>query len=164
MEMMKTWVGERSQKKKKKMSTKLTLLPMKSYFFVEENIDSKTAREKASTTVITVISGELTAKQLEMEFRNIISGNLWKWTARKVAENKFRMRFPIAKMVVDYNNFKLGLLIEPWNSTMGAKGKLQQARFKVRGIPTNQRAMRTIAKVCSLVGKTMTIDEKIRFN
>jgi hypothetical protein len=47
-----------------------------SFFFIEENIDPKTAREKASIVVITVIGGEMTAKQIEMEFKNIVSVNL----------------------------------------------------------------------------------------
>jgi hypothetical protein len=41
-------------------------------------------------------------------------------------------------MVPDYSNFRLGvrgmdaqMLIEPWNSAGGAKGKLQQAWFRV---------------------------------
>jgi hypothetical protein len=90
---------------------------------------------------------------------------------KKVVDNKFIMRFPSAKMVLDHSNFKLGvrsmdaqMLIEPWNSAVGAKGKLQLAWFKVRGIPPYQRSIRTIAKIRGLVGKTMEIDEKTRFN
>ena len=80
------------------------------------------------------------------------------------------MKFPNAKMVQDYSNFKLGvkdgdelMLIEPWNSSMGAKGKLQVAWFKVSGIPIDQRSLRTIAKVGGFVGKTLVIDENTRF-
>ena len=80
------------------------------------------------------------------------------------------MRFPNAKMVQDYSNFKLGtkegdelMQIEPWNSSMGAKGKLQVAWFKVSGILGDQRSLRTIAKVGGLVGKTVEIDENTRF-
>ena len=80
------------------------------------------------------------------------------------------MKFPNAKMVQDYSNFKLGvkdgdelMLIDPWNSSMGAKGKLQVAWFKVSGIPIDQRSLRTIAKVGGFVGKTLVIDENTRF-
>ena len=80
------------------------------------------------------------------------------------------MRVPDAKMVQDYSNFKLGtkegdelMQIEPWNSSMGAKGKLQVAWFKVSGILGDQRSLRTIAKVGGLVGKTVEIDENTRF-
>jgi hypothetical protein len=80
----------------------------------------------------------MTTKQIEMEFKNIMSVNLWNWSAKRVADNKFIMRFPSAKMVPDYSNFRLGvrgmdaqMLIEPWNSAGSAKGKLQQAWFRV---------------------------------
>ncbi|CAO2196085.1 unnamed protein product [Urochloa humidicola] len=54
-------------------------------------------------------------------------------------------------------------MIEPWSSSLGAKGELQQAWFKVKGIPPDQRGTRTIAKVGGLVGKTVAIDESTRF-
>jgi hypothetical protein len=46
---------------------------------------------------------------------------------------------------------------------MGAKGVLQQAWFRLKDIPADQRSIRTIAKVGGLVGKVMEIDEKTRF-
>lgn len=46
---------------------------------------------------------------------------------------------------------------------MGAKGVLEQAWFRVKDIPVDQRSIRTIAKVRGLVGKVMEIDEKTRF-
>lgn len=89
-------------------------------------------REKASTAITTVINGTLTAKQIELEFRRVVGADMWKWTARPMAENKFTMRFPSTKMVSDYSQFKLGMknsdeqmLIEPWSSSIGAKGQLQ---------------------------------------
>jgi hypothetical protein len=41
---------------------------------------------------------------------------------------------------------------------------LQEAWFKVRNIPTDQRSIRTIAKIGGLVGKVMEIDNTIRFS
>ncbi|CAN6359249.1 unnamed protein product, partial [Urochloa humidicola] len=84
--------------------------------------------------------------------------------------NKFTMRFPDTKMVQVYSSFKsLGLraanaqiVVERWNSAIGAKGELQQAWFRVKGIPVDQRSIKTVAKVGGLVGKTMMIDEKTR--
>lgn len=52
--------------------------------------------------------------------------------------------------------------VEPWNSAANAKGELQQAWFRVKGIPADQMAIKTIAKVGGLVGKTIDIDEKTR--
>ena len=54
--------------------------------------------------------------------------------------------------------------IELWSSALNAKGQLQQAWFKVKGIPADQRGLRTIVKIGGLVGKTMAIDESTRFN
>jgi len=53
-------------------------------------------------------------------------------------------------MVLDYSNFTLGIknidaqfTVEPWSSAMNAKGQLQQAWFRVSGIPVDQRGLRT---------------------
>lgn len=109
-------------------------VPYLSFFFIDEHIDAKASKEKSSTAIITVFPDVLASKLIEMEFKNIVSGDISKWNARQIAENKFSMRFRTTKMVQDYSNFKLGLksmdaqlLIEPWNSAMGAKGELQQA-------------------------------------
>ena len=100
-----------------------------------------------------------------------MGSDVWKWNARQIADGKFTMRFPNSKMVSNYSQFKLGmktsnvqLLIEPWSSSIGAKGQLQQGWFRVRGIPTDQRNLRTIAKIGGLVGKTISIDEKTRYS
>ena len=129
-------------------------VPNQSFFFVDEHIDQRVLKEKASTAIITVLNGEISAKQIDMEFTNVLSPDYWRWNARQVADNKFTMRFPTAKMVQDYSNFRLGtkrgnvqMMIEPWSSSLGAKGVLQQAWFKVKGIPADQRSIRTIAKV-----------------
>jgi len=96
---------------------------------------------------------------------------MWRWSARNIAENKFTMRFPDAQMVQVYSNFKsLGLrdadakiMVEPWSSSAGAKGELQHSWFRVKGIPVDQRSVKTIAKIGGLVGKVLAIDEKYRF-
>jgi len=127
-------------------------------------------KEKASTAIVSVINGVMTAKQIEGEFNRIVGADVWKWKVNQIAENKFTMRFPNAKMVMDYSQFILGVLnvdaqmkIEPWSSSLGAKGQLQMAWFRVRGIPINQRNIRTIAKVGGLVGKVFAIDERTRY-
>ncbi|CAN6296870.1 unnamed protein product [Urochloa humidicola] len=145
-------------------------VPDQSFFFIEEQIDPKVLKERSSIAIITIANGEIIARQIEQEFKNILSPDYWRWNAKQVADNKFTMRFPSAKMVQEYSNFKLGmknvdaqLMIEPWTSSLGAKGVLQQAWFKVKGIPPDQRGTRTIAKVGGLVGKTVAIDESTRF-
>lgn len=49
--------------------------------------------------------------------------------------------------------------VEPWSPSVGAKGMLQQAWFRVKDIPPDQRSVRTLAKVGGLVGKVLEIDE-----
>lgn len=138
-----------------------------SFFYIDEVIDARVSMEKSSTAIITVIKGEANARQIEAEFKHIDNNKVWRWSARKLAENKFSLRFPDAQMVQVYSNFKsLGMkeaeaqiVVEPWNAAAQAKGELQQAWFRVKGIPTDQRS----AKVGGLVGKTMAIDEKTIF-
>jgi hypothetical protein len=83
---------------------------------------------RASLDIITVIRGVLTAKEFEMEFKSILNPDSWRWNARQVADNKYVLRFPNAKMIQDYNRFTLGMknvdahiTIEPWTSSIGAK-------------------------------------------
>ena len=141
------------------------------FFFIDESIDPKASKDKASTAIITVVRGNLTAKMIENEFTRLVSSAHWKWTARQIAADKYTMRFPTPKMVMDYINFTLGIknvdaqfTVEPWTSAISSKGQLQQAWFRVRGIPVDQRGLRTIAKIGGLVGKTMAIDEGTRFS
>ena len=54
-------------------------------------------------------------------------------------------------------------MVEPWTSSVGAKGELQHAWFKVKGIPMDLSSVKTIAKIGRLVGKVLAIDEKYRF-
>lgn len=62
------------------------------------------------------------------------------------------MKYVNAQMKVDF-----------YNASFGAKGELQQAWFRIWKITTDQRSIRTVAKVGDLVGKVLEIDEKTRF-
>ena len=70
-----------------------------SFFYIDECIDARVAKEKSSTTVITVIRGAVNAKQIELEFMNLIGADAWRRHARQVADGKFLMRIPTARMV-----------------------------------------------------------------
>lgn len=105
-----------------------TQVTRQSFFYIDENIDSKSSKDKASTAIITVVKGELSAKMIENEFQRLVSSAQWKWSAKKIEDNKDSMRFPTAKMVMDYSNFTLGVKsvdaqfsIEPWSSSLSAK-------------------------------------------
>jgi hypothetical protein len=94
------------------------------------------------------------AKQIEQEFINLVGADGWKWHARQVADDKFIMRFPIAKMAMQWSNFKnltmrneAQIKIEAWSPYFGAKGMLQTTRFRVSNILADQHSIRTLAKV-----------------
>ena len=108
--------------------------PNQSFLFIDELIDTKASNEKSNTAIITVLSGDLTAKQIQLEFWNTVSADLWKQNAKQIADKKFSLRFTHAKMVQDYSILNLGtknmealIFIELWMSAMGAKGVLHQA-------------------------------------
>lgn len=60
-----------------------------SFFYIEECIDPRATREKSSIAVISVVSGDVNARLIEMEFANLIRIESWRWIARPVGENKF---------------------------------------------------------------------------
>jgi hypothetical protein len=141
-----------------------------SFFYIEECIDPRIAREKASTAVITVLSGAVNAKMIEVEFMNLIGTDSWRWIVRPIGEGKFLLRFPTAKMAQEWSCLKnltmrneARLQIEAWSPAVGAKGVLQSAWFRVTKIPADQRSVKTLAKVGGLVSKVLEIDEGSRF-
>jgi hypothetical protein len=108
-----------------------TQVEEQSFFYIEECIDPRVALEKASTAIITVISGSINAKQIEYEFLNLIGGDAWRWRARPMANNKFLLRFPTAKMASEWSRIKhltmrneAQIMIETWSPSVGAKGML----------------------------------------
>ncbi|TVU05367.1 hypothetical protein EJB05_48526, partial [Eragrostis curvula] len=139
-----------------------------SFFCIPDCPSDNTLKERSNTAIVTVVSGEVTARQLELEFKSILSGNVWRWTARPAGPNKFTVRFPNSQLIKDWGHFKpLGMrttnaqiAIDPWNPSIGAKAEMQQAWFRVRGIPFDKRSALTLAYVGSLVGATTEIDEK----
>jgi hypothetical protein len=141
-----------------------------SFFFIDECIDPRVVKEKASTAVISVKQGSVNAKQIELEFMNLIGADTWKWKVRPVAEGKFLWRFPSVKMVTEWCRLKhltmrSGAMtqIDQWSPAAEAKGVLQTAWFRVSCIPNDQRSMRTLAKIGGLVGKVLEIDEGTRY-
>lgn len=45
------------------------------FFYIDECIDPRVAKEKASTVVIFVVAGAVNAKQIKLEFMNLIAAN-----------------------------------------------------------------------------------------
>jgi hypothetical protein len=116
--------------------------------------------------MVIVLKGSVTSKQIEDEFARILSKR-WRRTARKVVDNMYTVRFPEASLIKEWacfnpismRNVKARLSIAPWNGSVGAKGELQQAWFRVRGIPYDKRSVQTLAYVGSLVGATVEVDK-----
>jgi hypothetical protein len=135
-------------------------------FLIPDCPSKSNARERVNTAVVTVVKGSITAKQLEDEFGRILPER-WRWTARKVADNMFTVRFPNALLIQEWACFNLismrsvkaKIQIDFWNGSVGAKGELQQAWFRVRGVPYDKRSAKTLAYVGSLVGVTTEVDK-----
>lgn len=141
-----------------------------SLFFIDECIDPRVAKEKSSTAVISVVSGDVSAKLIEMEFTNLIGTESWRWIARPMGDGKFLLRFPTANMAQQWSRLKNLTLrnnaqvrIEAWSPAVGCKAILQSRWFRVTKIPTNQRSLMTLAKVGGLVGKVIAVDEESRY-
>lgn len=138
------------------------------FFYIPDCPSENTLKERSTTAIVTVLKGNVDAKQLENEFRCILGPNVWRWTAKQIAENKFTVRFPSAQLIKEWGYFRpLGMrtadaqiAIDPWNSSIGEKAEFQQAWFRVRGIPYDKRNEQTLACVGSLVGVTVAIYEK----
>jgi len=106
-----------------------------SFFYIQEIVDPRLARDKDCTAIICVVHGQTSCKQIEQEFMGLVGTSTWRWNARQLSEGRFVMRFPNAQMVREWSGFKnyysmrnvdAQLKIAPW-SNVGAKGILQQA-------------------------------------
>jgi hypothetical protein len=76
-------------------------------FFCILDIPSQVnVRYRANTTIVTIIKGLVTTKQLQDEFTRLLS-SVWRWTARRVAGNKFTVRFPTSQLIKDWGRFNL---------------------------------------------------------
>jgi hypothetical protein len=74
-------------------------------FFVIPRCPSEVnSHERINTVVVTILKGDVTAKLIEDEFARILSG-VWRWTARKVVDNMYIVRFPNAQLIMEWNRF-----------------------------------------------------------
>ncbi|KAK3141743.1 hypothetical protein QOZ80_4BG0337790 [Eleusine coracana subsp. coracana] len=82
------------------------------------------------------------------------------------------MRFPTAKRLAEAAHFtdmrlrsvpSAVIKVKKWCDEIGAKGKLEMAWFRIKGIPMGKRSIPNIARICSLVGKAKEIDVDNRF-
>ncbi|CAN6288347.1 unnamed protein product [Urochloa humidicola] len=126
------------------------------------------SRDMSNWALITITSGAVTAKQIEGEFKTMAGPNSnWRWYAKRVADNKYQMKFPSAQKVDDLAFFTgmqmrtvpgTTFTVERWNSNAGAKGMISTSWFRILGIPVEKRTEKKACYVGSLVGIPLEVD------
>jgi hypothetical protein len=68
------------------------------FHIIQEEDSGDGARDSSNFALITIKEGVVSARQVEGEFKAQAGSNsTWRWFAKKVAENKFQMKFVTAK-------------------------------------------------------------------
>jgi hypothetical protein len=70
----------------------------------------------------------------------MIFSGAWRWTTRRVTDNKFTVRFPRAQLIKDWERFNLvkmrtvkaKIQIDPWNGSIGTRQKFRLTHGMVR--------------------------------
>jgi hypothetical protein len=104
------------------------------FFCIPDTPSEVHVRERAATAVVTAMKSVVTARQVKEEFTRILP-NIWRWTARCVADNMFIVQFPNAQIIKDWEvfnpinmrNVKVKIKVDPWNGAIGAKAELEEA-------------------------------------
>jgi hypothetical protein len=143
--------------------------PELGFHIIHDEDSGEGVRDSSNFALITIKEGEVTARQVEGEFKAQAGSNsTWRWFAKKVAEIKFQMKFPTATKVEElafFNGMMMGTVpgatfkVEPWNPNVGAKAKLQTAWFRISGIPIEKRSDKRACLVASLVGIPLEVDK-----
>ena len=76
------------------------------FHWIPSSDQDEESKDMANCALITVTKGMLTARQLEVEFKTQAGpSSTWRWYAKKIAENKFQMKFPTARKVEELSFF-----------------------------------------------------------
>jgi hypothetical protein len=131
--------------------------------------------EQLNYAHITVEKGEVNSRNIEHEF-NVWAESMkinWRFFAKEVSPTEFRTRFPSAKAIDELAHFgKLfmktvpGAIIslEKWVGDIQPISKMEEAWFRVKGIPMNFRCNSTVFYAASLVGKPLVLDKNFLRN
>jgi hypothetical protein len=131
--------------------------------------------EQLNYAHITVEKGEVNCRNIEHEF-NVWAESMkvnWRFFAKEVSPTEFRTRFPSAKAIDELAHFgKLfmktvpGAIIsmEKWAGDIQPISVMEEAWFRVKGIPMNFRNRSTVFYVASLVGKPLALDKNFLRN
>jgi hypothetical protein len=122
----------------------------------------------ANYALITVLNGEVTARQIEHEFRTQAGPtSSWRWYAKKLTDTIFQLRFPTAKKVEDLSYFigmhmrtkpEETLKVEKWKANAGAKFGIESAWFRILGVPVEKRTIKKASLIASMVGVPLEVD------
>jgi hypothetical protein len=143
--------------------------PELGFHVIQDDGDEEAARENANLAVITIKEGDVTARQVEGEFKAQAGQNsTWRWYAKKIADKKFQMKFPTASKVEElafFNGMEMRTVpgvkfkVDKWNPHVGAKAEINTAWFRISGVPTEKRSEKIAALIASLVGVPFEVDK-----
>lgn len=138
-------------------------------FYIKDTPCDQATKHVRTLAIIEVIQGEVTAKQIEGEFKTLAGeGSTWRWYVKRLDEKHFQMRFPTVKSLVDVSHFiemrlrtvpSVMIKIKKWADGIGSKGQLDLAWFRIKGIPMGKRSIPNIWRIASLVGKAKEVDQ-----
>jgi hypothetical protein len=118
---------------------------------------------------------EVNCRNIEHEF-NVWANSKkinWRIFAKEVSPIEFRTRFPSPKAIEELAHFgKLFMktvpgaiiLLEKWDGDIQPISMMEEAWFRVKGIPMNFRNRSTIFYAASLVGKPLALDKNFLRN
>jgi hypothetical protein len=70
------------------------------FHIIQDDESRDIVKDNSNYALITIKQGEVSARQVEAEFKAQAGQNsTWRWYAKKISENKFQMKFPTAKKV-----------------------------------------------------------------
>jgi hypothetical protein len=76
------------------------------FHIIQGDESGESAKETNNMAVITIKEGDVTARQVEGEFKaQAGQSSTWRWYAKKVSDKKFQMKFPTAKKVEELSFF-----------------------------------------------------------
>jgi hypothetical protein len=119
---------------------------------------------------ITVEKGDVNCRDIEHEF-DVWADSMkinWRFFAKVVSPTEFRTRFPSAKAIEELAHFgKLfmktvpGAIInlEKWTCDIEPISMMEEAWFRIKGIPMKFRNKSTVYYAASFVGKPLALDK-----
>jgi hypothetical protein len=112
-----------------------------------------------------VEKGEVNCRNIEHEFNvwaELMKIN-WRFFAKEVSPTEFRTRFPSAKAIEELAHFgklfmrtvpRAIISLEKWVGDIQPISMMEEAWFRVKGIPMNFRNRSNVFYAASLVGET----------